>query len=112
MFKYLIRKQILAINSNCLKTNIKCFASKNRGEQKSFLDKLKEKFSIKTEEKIEYSRLKTRNEHDDALKASKLENLDDYEEEGIVKEERSMNQISELAIDHINIELNIEKKVE
>ena len=111
MFKYLIKSGIKGINQPSNKLCMKFFAVKKETNKLSFVDKIKQKFSIKPEEKINYAELKNRNEDQDNLKASKLENEEDLidetdESEGITKHEdiRSSGLNIKLDIDHINTE--------
>jgi hypothetical protein len=104
MFKYLIKKQFALLYTQ----NVKKFSSKDSKRNKlNFFDKIKEKFSIKTEERINYSELNNRNEAEDQVKASKLENAEDYDDDSNIKNQGLMNA-SELAIEKIDINLQFE----
>ncbi len=108
MFKYLIKKQIVLLKNGAVRN----FSSNETKRSKiNFFDKIKEKFSIKTEERINYSELNNRDEAKDKLKASKLENVEDYEDDSSVRKEGMLNNL-ELAIEKIDINLQFETKDE
>jgi hypothetical protein len=97
--------------------NVKFFSDKKAektAQKLSFIDKIKQKFSIQPEEKIKYAELKNRDEESDNNKATKLENEEDLVDEGISKFENSSfseeTNVS-LDIDKINIDtIVVEKK--
>jgi hypothetical protein len=108
MFKYLIKKQIVLLKTGAVRN----FSSNETKRSKiNFFDKIKEKFSIKTEDRINYSELNNRDEAKDKLKASKLENVEDYEDDLSVRNEGMLNNL-ELAIEKIDINLQFETKEE
>ena len=75
MFKYLIKKQY-----SLIKTSLNTFCTKEGRKKSSLLETLREKFSLKGPEKIDYSNLKITNEKQDEINASKLENVEQEEE--------------------------------
>ena len=111
--KYLLKRGI-KVNLTKSAFNFKCFSEKKVTNKLSFIDKIKEKFSIKPEEKIKYGELKNRNEEADNHKATRLENEDDLEE-GISKfEDSSFSSPTNVTLDieRINVDtIVIEKKI-
>jgi hypothetical protein len=97
MYKYLFKSiNKAALIPNMFKFNIKFLSTKKETNKLSFIDKIKNKFSIKPEEKIDYTKLQSRNEESDNQMASKLENEADLEEtnEGITKVYESKQNVS------------------
>jgi hypothetical protein len=86
--------------------NVKFFSDKKAektAQKLSFIDKIKQKFSIQPEEKIKYAELKNRDEESDNHRATKLENEEDLVDEGISKFENSTFS------EQTNVSLDIEK---
>jgi len=98
MFKYIHLRKLKA---GLINVASKAFSAKKEGNRLSFIEKLKEKFSIKPEEKIIYSELKNKNEEEDNLKATKFENEEDFED---LVDNRNTSYVN-LDIEKINSEI-------
>lgn len=104
MYKYLFKsmnKQTLI--PNLFKFNVK-FLSTKKEPKLSLIDKIKLKFSIKPEEKIDYTKLQSRNEDSDNHMASKLENEADLEDEANANITK-MNKSTDLDIEKIDSDI-------
>ena len=95
------------ILSNFNKISFRKFSDMNKQVKKqNFLDRLKEKFSIGAEEKINIEKLANRNEEEDNIKATKLEALDEELWGELRKEEGSLD------IDQIDTDIQVKVKSE